>query len=98
MRTKLVVINRILSKLTDAAPKRITLWLPVALAAAGLAYTAASEASVPPSAELKRISKVVGGDTIKPADGTRVRLHSIRDGSFTLTVMRAASSNHHLLT
>ena len=63
--------------------KQMLLWFSVALLTVGAAYlflqAEADEPSltVPATAELKRISKVIDGDTIKLSDGTRVRLHGI---------------------
>ena len=63
--------------------KQMLLWFSVALLTVGVLYLAfeaeADEPSftVPATAELKVIAKVIDGDTIKLSDGTRVRLHGI---------------------
>ena len=59
------------------------LWFSVALLTVGVLYLASeaeadeSSFTVPATAELKVIAKVIDGDTIKLSDGTRVRLHGI---------------------
>ena len=63
--------------------KQMFLWFSVALVTVCVLYLAfqaeADESSftVPATAELKVIAKVIDGDTIKLSDGTRVRLHGI---------------------
>ena len=63
--------------------KQMLLWFSVVLVTVCVLYLAfqaeADESSftVPVTAELKVIAKVIDGDTIKLSDGTRVRLHGI---------------------
>ena len=63
--------------------KQMLLWFSVALVTVCVLYLAvqaeADESSftVPATAELKVIAKVIDGDTIELSDGTRVRLHGI---------------------
>ena len=67
----------------SGSTKQMFLWFSVALVTVCVLYLAfqaeADESSftVPATAELKVIAKVIDGDTIKLSDGTRVRLHGI---------------------
>lgn len=67
----------------NASTKQMLLWFSVALLLAGGAYLVLKEdftepsSAIPASAELKKIARVVDGDTIELFDGTRVRLHGI---------------------
>ena len=67
----------------SGSTEQMLLWFSVALLTVGVLYLAfeaeADEPSftVPATAELKVIAKVIDGDTIKLSDGTRVRLHGI---------------------
>ena len=67
----------------NGSTKQMLLWFSVALLTMGVIYLAfqaeADEPSftVPATAELKAVAKVIDGDTIKLSDGTRVRLHGI---------------------
>jgi endonuclease YncB( thermonuclease family) len=67
----------------SGSTKQMFLWFSVALVTVCVLYLAfqaeADEPSftVPATAELKVIAKVIDGDTIKLSDGTRVRLHGI---------------------
>ena len=68
---------------SSGSTKQMLLWFSVAFLTVGVLYLAfqaeADEPSftVPATAELKVIAKVIDGDTIKLSDGTKVRLHGI---------------------
>jgi len=67
----------------NTSTKQMLVWFFVALLSAGATFlflskaTAEPSSAIPASAELKKIARVVDGDTIELSDGTRVRLHGI---------------------
>jgi len=81
----------------NASTKQILLWFSVALLIAGGAYLVLKEdftepsSFIPASAELKKIARVVDGDTIELSDGTRVRLHGIDTPEYDQPYGKAAT-------
>ena len=81
----------------NASTKQMLLWFSVALLIAGGAYLVLKEdtreppSAIPSSAELKKIARVVDGDTIELSDGTRVRLHGIDTPEYDQPYGKAAT-------
>ena len=80
-----------------ASTKQMLLWFSVALLIAGGAYLVLNEdftepsSAIPASAELKKIARVVDGDTIELSNGTRVRLHDIDTPEYDQPYGKAAT-------
>ena len=80
----------------SASTKQMLLWFSALLIAGG-AYLVLKEdtrepsSAIPSSAELKKIARVVDGDTIELSDGTRVRLHGIDTPEYDQPYGKAAT-------
>ena len=81
----------------NASTKHMLLWFSVALLTAGVAYLVLNEDTrepssvIPASAQLKKIARVVDGDTVELSDGTRVRLHGIDTPEYDQPYGKAAT-------
>ena len=81
----------------NASTKQMLLWFSAALLIAAGAYLVLQEdgrepsSTIPASAELKKIARVVDGDTIELSDGTRVRLHGIDTPEYDQPYGRAST-------
>ena len=81
----------------NASTKQMVLWFSTALLIAGGAFLGLRgtftepSSGIPASAELKKIVRVVDGDTIELTDGTRVRLHGIDTPEYDQPYGRAAT-------
>ena len=72
------------SRSADASLQKIAMWFAVAMIIVAFiygylsgAFEPARSGEVPASAEKHTIKRIIDGDTVELADGTRIRLHGI---------------------